>query len=59
MKTRRYVGKREEKITTEYEKRVSLLCFVNEFPNKIYNIHIVAQYYVNEYMESQLCIEFT
>ena len=32
MKTRRYVGKREEKITTEYEKLLSLLCFVNEFP---------------------------
>ena len=31
MKTRRYVGKREEKITTEYEKLVSL-CFVDEFP---------------------------
>ena len=27
-----YVGKREEKITTEYEKLRSLLCFVNEFP---------------------------
>ena len=26
MKTRRYVGIREEKITTEYEKLVSLLC---------------------------------
>ena len=32
MKTRRYVGKREEKVTTEYEKLVSLLCFVNKFP---------------------------
>ena len=32
MKTRRYVGKLEEQITTEYEKLVSLLCFVNEFP---------------------------
>ena len=31
MKTRRYVGKREEKNTTEYEKLVSLLYFVNEF----------------------------
>ena len=31
MITRRYVGKREEKITAEYEKLVSL-CFVNEFP---------------------------
>ena len=29
--TRRYVGKREGKITTEYEKLLSLLCFVNEF----------------------------
>ena len=27
------VGKREgKKITTEYEKLMSLLCFVNEFP---------------------------
>ena len=25
-------GKREEKITTEYENLVSVLCFVNEFP---------------------------
>ena len=32
MKRRRYVGKREEQITTEYENLVSLLCFVNEFP---------------------------
>ena len=32
MITRRYVGKREEKITTEYEKLLSLLCFVHEFP---------------------------
>ena len=32
MKTRRYVGNREEKITTEYEKLLSLICFVNEFP---------------------------
>ena len=32
MTTRRYVGKREEKITTEYEKLLRLLCFVNEFP---------------------------
>ena len=32
MKTRRYVGEREVKITTEYEKLLSLLCFVNEFP---------------------------
>ena len=32
MITRRYVGKREGKITTEYEKLLSLLCFVNEFP---------------------------
>ena len=32
MITRRYVGKQEEKITTEYEKLLSLLCFVNEFP---------------------------
>ena len=31
IKTRRYVGKREEKITTEYEL-VNLLCFINEFP---------------------------
>ena len=30
MKTRRYVGNREErKITTEYEKLLSLICFVN------------------------------
>ena len=29
MITRRYV---EDKITTEYEKLLSLLCFVNEFP---------------------------
>ena len=32
--TRRYVGKREEKITTEYEKLLILLCFVNEFKKK-------------------------
>ena len=32
MITRRYVGKREGKITMEYEKLLSLLCFVNEFP---------------------------
>ena len=32
MITRRYVGNREEKITTEYEKLLSLICFVNEFP---------------------------
>ena len=32
METRRYVGKREEKITTKSEKLVNLLCFVNEFP---------------------------
>ena len=32
MKTRRYVGNREEKITAEYEKLLSLICFVNEFP---------------------------
>ena len=32
MKTRRYVGNREEKITTEYEQLLSLICFVNEFP---------------------------
>ena len=32
MITRRYMGKLEEKITTEYEKLLSLLCFVNEFP---------------------------
>ena len=33
MTTRRYVGNREEKNTTEYEKLLNLLCFVNEFPN--------------------------
>ena len=27
-----YVGKWEEKIITEYEKLLSLLCFVNAFP---------------------------
>ena len=32
MKTKRYVGKLEEQITTEYETLVSLSCFVNEFP---------------------------
>ena len=32
MITRRYVGKREDEIITEYEKLLSLLCFVNEFP---------------------------
>ena len=32
MKTRRHVGNREEKITTEYEKLLSLICFVDEFP---------------------------
>ena len=32
MKTRRYVGKREENITAEFEKLLSLLCFVNAFP---------------------------
>ena len=32
IKTRRYVGQLEEKFTMEYEKLVSLLCFVNEFP---------------------------
>ena len=32
MITRRYVGKREGKINTEYEKLLSLLCLVNEFP---------------------------
>ena len=32
MKTRRYVGNREEKNTTEYEKLLKLLRFVNEFP---------------------------
>ena len=32
MKTRRYVGNREEKIPSEYEKLLNLLCFVNEFP---------------------------
>ena len=26
------MGNREEQITTEYEKLVSLICFVNEFP---------------------------
>ena len=32
MITRRYVGNREEKITTEYDKLPSLICFVHEFP---------------------------
>ena len=32
MITRLYVGKWEEKITMEYEKLLSLLCFVNAFP---------------------------
>ena len=32
MITRRYVGKREEKPPTEYEKLVSLLCFVKLSP---------------------------
>ena len=31
MKTRRYVGNREEKINMEYEKLLNLKCFVNEF----------------------------
>ena len=35
MKTRRYVGKREEKITTEYEKLASLLCFVKPQSHRI------------------------
>ena len=32
MTTRRYVGTRENKITTEYEQLSSLICFVNQFP---------------------------
>ena len=32
MITRQYVGKREEKITMEYEKLLIVLCFDNEFP---------------------------